>query len=100
MNAVKLAADLVAALPRDGLSPETTEEREGFVHPHEISGGAEGTMVEFIVRDHDAAKLEEHLALLRRLADEVAAREPRGVGRGRRGGAVPQHGRGDRATRR
>ena len=77
VNAVKLAADFVAALPRDGLSPETTEEREGFVHPTRISGGAEQTVVELIVRDHDAAKMDEHVALIRRLADEVCEREPR-----------------------
>jgi tripeptide aminopeptidase len=77
VNAVKLAADLIAALPRDGLSPETTEEREGFVHPTKISGGAEQASIEFIVRDHDAAKMDEHVALLRRLADELKEREPR-----------------------
>jgi tripeptide aminopeptidase len=77
VNAVKLAADLIAALPRDGRSPETTEEREGFVHPTKISGGAEEAMIEFIVRDHDAVKMEEHAALLRRLADELEEREPR-----------------------
>jgi tripeptide aminopeptidase len=77
VNAAKLASDLVAALPRDALSPETTEEREGFVHPTRISGGAEQTLVEFIVRDHDAEKMAEHVALIRRLADEVREREPR-----------------------
>jgi tripeptide aminopeptidase len=77
VNAVKLAADLVAALPRGERSPETTEEREGFVHPTKIVGGAEQTLVEFIVRDHDAAKLEEHVGLIRSLADEIRAREPR-----------------------
>jgi tripeptide aminopeptidase len=77
VNAIKLAADFVAAFPRDGLSPETTEEREGFVHPHKIVGGAEETCVELIVRDHDAVKLDEHLALIRRLANEIPQREPR-----------------------
>jgi tripeptide aminopeptidase len=77
VNAVKLAADFIAAFPREELSPETTEEREGFVHPHVIEGGAEEAMVEFIVRDHDAAKLEEHIALIRRLAGEIREREPR-----------------------
>jgi tripeptide aminopeptidase len=77
VNAIKLAADFVAAFPRDGLSPETTEEREGFVHPTRFSGGAEEALVEFIVRDHDAAKMDEHVALIRRLADEVCEREPR-----------------------
>ena len=42
VNAVKLAADFVAALPRDALSPETTEEREGFVHPTKIVGRRRG----------------------------------------------------------
>ena len=79
VNAVKLAADFIAALPRDALSPETTEEREGFVHPHKISGSAEATVVEFIVRDHDAAKLAEHLELIRTSAEEIRAREPRAV---------------------
>jgi tripeptide aminopeptidase len=77
VNAIKLAADFVAALPRDSLSPETTEEREGFVHPTRVWGGAEETVVELIVRDHDAAKLDEHVGLLRRLAREIEEREPR-----------------------
>jgi len=76
VNSVKLAAEFVASLPPD-LSPETTEDRQGFVHPTGIRGSAEETTVELIVRDHDAAKLEEHLALVRRLADDVASREPR-----------------------
>ena len=77
VNAVKLAADFVASLPRDRLSPETTEEREGFVHVTEIAGTAESVRVTLIVRDHDEAQLEQHLALVRTLADDVAAAEPR-----------------------
>ena len=77
VNSVKLAADLIAALPRDRLSPETTEEREGFVHPTRLQGNAECTTIEFILRDHDDAKLQEHVAFLRRLVDEVDEREPR-----------------------
>jgi len=77
VNAVKLAADLVASLPKGRLSPETTEDRQGFVHPHRISGGTETTVVDFIVRDHDGGLLEQHVQLVRDLAREVAAREPR-----------------------
>ncbi len=77
VNAVKLAAGLVGSLPSDRLSPETTEDREGFVHPHRISGNAEEAIVDFIVRDHDDDLLEEHTRLLRSLAAEVAEREPR-----------------------
>ncbi len=77
VNAVKLASELVLSTPRDGLSPETTEDREGYVHPHRISGNAEEAVVDFIARDHDDALLEEHLALLRELAGQVEVREPR-----------------------
>ncbi|HET9461150.1 MAG TPA: peptidase T, partial [Gaiellaceae bacterium] len=77
INAVKLAAELVTSLPRDRLSPETTEHREGFVHPHRISGNAEEAIVDFIVRDHDDELLEEHVSLLRKLARQVVEREPR-----------------------
>jgi tripeptide aminopeptidase len=79
VNAVKLAADLVHSLPQARLSPETTDGREGYVHPHRISGNAEEAVVDFIARDHDDALLEEHLALLRSLAEDVEAREPRAI---------------------
>jgi tripeptide aminopeptidase len=77
VNAVKLAAHLVESLPRDSLSPETTEDREGYVHPHRISGNAEEAIVDFIARDHDDDLLASHIALLERLAREVEEREPR-----------------------
>ena len=72
VNAVKAASDFLAALPRDGLSPETTEEREGFVHPDEITGDVEATTVVLILRDFDDAELEGHGELVRRLAEEAA----------------------------
>jgi tripeptide aminopeptidase len=77
VNAVKLAAELVTSLPRDRLSPETTEDREGYVHPHRIAGNPEEAVVDFIARDHDDALLETHVDLLRGLVTEVAKREPR-----------------------
>ena len=76
VNAIKLAAELLARLPRDRTSPETTEEREGFVHPHGITGGVDRCEVTFILRDFDEAKLDEHETLVRRAADDaVAGRE-------------------------
>ena len=77
VNAVKLASELVLSLPQGRLSPETTEGREGYVHPHRISGGTEETIVDFIARDHDDELLAQHVELLRSLASEVEAREPR-----------------------
>ncbi|MEX2614097.1 MAG: peptidase T, partial [Gaiellaceae bacterium] len=77
VNAVKLAAELVGSLPAGRLSPETTEGREGYVHPHRIFGNAEEAIVDFIARDHDNDLLEQHVELLRGLAMRLNEREPR-----------------------
>jgi len=76
VNAVKAAADFVTALPRDRLSPETTEGREGFVHPDEISGNVEEVTLVVNLRDFDDGRLEEYAELVNRAAEEAA------VGRG------------------
>ena len=73
VNAVKAAGDFLAALPREGLSPESTAGREGFVHPDEVVGNVEQTTVVVILRDFDDARLDEHAALVRRLAGDAAA---------------------------
>jgi tripeptide aminopeptidase len=77
VNPVKLAARFVGSLPPKMLSPETTEGREGFVHPTAVLGGAETVKVTMILRDHDDAQLEQHEELVRRLAEEAVAGEPR-----------------------
>ena len=73
VNAVKAAGDFLAALPRESLSPETTEGRDGFVHPEELAGGVEETTLVVILRDFDDGRLDEHAELVRRLAGEAAA---------------------------
>ena len=77
VNAIKLASRIVERLPQNERSPETTEGREGFVHPTRIAGTTAEAEVRFIARDFDAQKLEEHEQLLRSLADDIAAEEPR-----------------------
>jgi tripeptide aminopeptidase len=77
VNSIKLAARLLEKLPGDRLSPETTEEREGFVHPVRIAGGAAETLITFIVRDFDGEQLREHEQLIRDLAAEIEREEPR-----------------------
>lgn len=77
VNALKLLSDVVAALPRDRLSPETTDDREGFVHPERVAGSASRVTLWLIARDHDDARLEEHVELVRRTAADVVGREPR-----------------------
>jgi tripeptide aminopeptidase len=77
VNPIKSAARFVTSLPSDTLSPETTEGREGFVHPGEIAGGVERVTVTLILRDFDRDTLAGHEALVRRLAEEAVADEPR-----------------------
>jgi tripeptide aminopeptidase len=77
VNAVKLAGEVLARLPEDGLSPETTAEREGYVHPHVIAGEDAEVELRFIVRDFEDDLLEQHVQLLRDVAAEVVALDPR-----------------------
>ncbi|MDQ4029424.1 MAG: peptidase T [Actinomycetota bacterium] len=76
VNALKIAARFLSSLPAETLSPETTEGREGFVHPDEIEGKTERVTVTLILRDHDWEKLQGHERLVRRLADEAVAAYP------------------------
>ncbi len=77
VNAVKLAAGVIERLPKDGLSPETTEGREGYVHPTQIAGDGAEVELRFIVRDFENDGLDRHIQLLRNIAAEVAASDPR-----------------------
>lgn len=65
VNAMKVAGAFLETLPKDTLSPETTEKRSGFVHPVRINGIAEKVTLEFIIRDFITAKLAEYEDLLR-----------------------------------
>lgn len=70
-NALKIASEILASLPKDRLSPETTEDREGFLHPVQFSGIAEKATIHFIVRDFVDEKLQEHEDFLRSIVDKV-----------------------------
>ncbi|SJZ55261.1 tripeptide aminopeptidase [Chitinophaga eiseniae] len=76
VSAIKIASEIVDALPKDSLSPETTEDREGFIHPVRISGTVEKTEIDFIIRDFTTAHLESHEAFLRRQMEKVLERYP------------------------
>jgi len=77
VNALKLMGEFLVALPTDGLTPETTDDREGFVHPERLTGTTGSATVWMLARDHDDAKLEEHVELVRGIAAAVVGREPR-----------------------
>jgi len=76
VNAVKVAAAFIGSLPKDELSPETTEDRYGFVHPVEIEGIAEKATVKFIIRDFLTAKLTAYETYLADKADDVIKKFP------------------------
>lgn len=70
-SAIKIAGEILAALPKDRLSPETTEKMEGFVHPVHISGSVEQATIKFIIRDFDEENLSSHADEIRKAADQV-----------------------------
>lgn len=76
VNAIKLASEFVAALPKEKWSPETTSHREGFVHPTAIDGGLEKASVQLILRDHDTQLLETYPQILSSLAQQIVASYP------------------------
>lgn len=76
INAIKIAAEIVDALPKDRLSPETTRAKEGFVHPTSIEGSVEETVLSFIIRDHDSKKLADHERELEEVVKSVMEKYP------------------------
>jgi tripeptide aminopeptidase len=76
VHAIKVAAHFVDLLPKDSWSPETTKDREGFVHPTSISGGLESATVSFIIRDHQTSKLAEYENRLNELAEQAISAFP------------------------
>ena len=76
VNAIKIAALLVDSLPKDTLTPETTSHREGFIHPYAIEGALEKASVEFIIRDHQTAKLAEYEHLISETMKSIAENHP------------------------
>ena len=76
VNAMKIAGEILAALPANEWSPETTEGMQGFVHPVSLNGIAEKATVGFIVRDFKTVELANHHARLRKIAEDVVAKYP------------------------
>jgi tripeptide aminopeptidase len=77
VNAVRLAGAFLDRLPWQTLSPETTDGREGFLHPYRIEGGVAEATMRILLRDFDTPRLAEHAALLRHAAALLQAEHPR-----------------------
>ena len=76
VNAIKVAADFVHHLPADTLSPETTADHEGFLHPYTQQSGVDRTTVKLLLRDFLTDGLKDKETLVRRLAQEAVSRHP------------------------
>ena len=76
VSAMKIAGAFLDALPKDRLTPEATSGREGFVHPVEIKGTVEESIIRMIVRDFDTSQLENHAAEVKAILDKIIAQYP------------------------
>lgn len=76
VNAIKVASAFIELLPKDELSPETTDGRYGFVHPVHMEGIAEKVTIEFIIRDFVTARLEAYEAYLKDKLEIILRRYP------------------------
>jgi tripeptide aminopeptidase len=77
VNALKIAAEFLEALPKGEWSPEHTEDKEGYVHPLHIDGIAEKVTIQFIIRDFATDQLKVHEAKLKSILDDVLANHPK-----------------------
>lgn len=75
-SAIKIASRIVACLPKEKLSPESTEGKDGFIHPVSISGSVEEATVEFIIRDFSSIALKNHERILDVIVREVLEEYP------------------------
>ena len=75
-SALKIASEIVSKLPKNVLSPESTEGMEGFIHPTNISGMVEMATLEFIIRDFTVEKLQAHELVLREIMNNVLRNYP------------------------
>lgn len=76
VNALKIAGEVLDALPKNEWSPETTEGYQGFVHPVAVNGIAEKTTIQFIVRDFKEEGLQQHHSKLKAIAEQVVKKYP------------------------
>ena len=77
VNALKIGADFVARRPKTTLTPETSEGREGFLHPYSLEGTVGYTELKIILRDFETAALQRYAQLLESIAQTLRAEYPR-----------------------
>lgn len=77
VNALRILGEFLSRLPHAHLSPETTDGREGFLHPYTAEGGVAQATVRIILRDFETPRLAEFADLLRQIAGDLCRQHPR-----------------------
>lgn len=77
VNAVRILSTFISRLPTARLSPETTDGRDGFIHPYHIEGGVAEASARFILRDFEEENLKQQADLLESIAVTLRAEHPR-----------------------
>ncbi len=77
VNSIKVASQIIEALPKNSLSPETTEKRDGYLHPHSISGNEEKTVIKFLIRAFTVDGLKRKENLLKEFCEDVLSHHPK-----------------------
>jgi len=76
INAVRLAGVFLDRLPQQTLSPETTADRQGFLHPYRIEGGVAEVTLRILLRDFETARLKDKAEILQSVARLIMAEYP------------------------
>jgi len=77
VNALRILSSFISRLPDNHLSPETTADREGFLHPYQMEGGVAKATARIILRDFETAKLREYEEILEAIAHDLRAAHPK-----------------------
>ena len=75
-SALKIASEIISALPKEYLCPESTSGLEGFIHPVSINGTVEQATIEFIIRDFNTEGLKEHEQILEKIVLQILSTYP------------------------
>ena len=75
-SAIKIASEIVSALPKEFLSPESSSDKDGFIHPVSINGSVEQASIEFIIRDFKTELLKSHELILEQIVQKVLKAYP------------------------
>ncbi len=77
VNSIKIASMIIDRLPKNKISPETTEKQEGFLHPYRITGECGETVVKFLVQDFNIEGLKQQEELIKGITEDVVSEYPK-----------------------